>query len=99
MTSIHYTEERQRREDIIKVIGYGEIIKTVEVDRGHRNGPEIHEISNTGIITILNKNSHKMITKLIARPGQIKRYFTDEPIPQGLLEKAFAHQRLGLNNI
>lgn len=99
MTSIHYTEERWTREEIIKTIGYGEIIKTVIVDRGHRNGPEIHEISNTGIITVFNKRTHKMITKLIARPGQIRRYFENEIIPKGLMEKAIAHQKLGLNNI
>ncbi len=98
MTSLHYTEERAKRESLIKAIGYGTVIKSVEIDKGHRNGPEIHELSNTGIITIFNKRTHKLITKLIARPGQIRRYFNeDEIIPTGLLDLARQHQKMAFN--
>lgn len=99
MTSAHYMTDRQEREEIIRQIGYGQIIKTVEVDRGHRNGPEIHKISNTGIITVYNKKTGKMITKLIARPAQIRRYYENEPVPQNLLRLAREHQNMGLNLI
>lgn len=98
MTSRHYTNDRQKREEIIKKIGYGKIIKSVVVDRGHKNGPEIHNLSDTGIITIQNQRTKKMITKLIARPGQIKRYYKEnEIIPSGLLDLARQHQKLALN--
>lgn len=98
MTSKHYTNDRKKREEIIKEIGYGNIIKTVVVDRGHKNGPEIHNISDTGIITIQNERTKKLITKLIARPAQIKRYYKEnEIIPTGLLELAKEHQKLALN--
>lgn len=98
MTSRHYTNDRQKREEIIKKIGYGKIIKSVVVDRGHKNGPEIHNLSDTGIITIQNQRTKKMITKLIARPGQIKRYYKEnEIIPTGLLDLARQHQKLALN--
>lgn len=98
MTSRHYTNDRQKREEIIKKIGYGKIIKSVVVDRGHKNGPEIHNLSDTGIITIQNQRTKKMITKLIARPGQIKRYYKEnEIIPTGLLNLAREHQKLALN--
>lgn len=98
MTSRHYTNDRQKREEIIKKIGYGKIIKSVVVDRGHKNGPEIHNLSDTGIITIQNQRTKKMITKLIARPGQIKRYYKEnEIIPVGLLDLARQHQKLALN--
>ena len=63
MNSKHYNRDRINREEIIKEIGYGYIIKEVVIDRGHKNGPEIHEISSTGIITILNQRTHKLITK------------------------------------
>ena len=95
--SKHYLEDRRDREEVIRQIGYGRIIKTVEVDRGHRNGPEIHKISNTGIITIYNKGTGKMITKLIARPAQIRRYYENEPVPQNLLRLAREHQERGYN--
>lgn len=98
MKSNHYITDRQARENLIKEIGYGKTIKSVTIDRHHPNGPEIHEISDTGIITIYNKRTHKMITKLIARPGQIKRYYNEnEEIPVELLKLAREHQQMAYN--
>lgn len=86
-TSKHYELERKERERRIKEIGEGTIICETIVDKGHKNGPEIHKISDTGIIIIYNQRTHKLITKLIARPAQIKRYF--KSAPQELLYKAY----------
>lgn len=87
MKSIHYKHDRQAREQVIRdVIGYGNIIKSIEVDKGHINGPEIHKLSDTGIITIYNKKSGKMITKLVARCGQAKRFGR---INKELLDKCY----------
>ena len=97
MTSRHYEIDRITREELIKMIGYGKIVKSVEIDRGHKNGPEIHEISSTGIVTIYNKFSHKMITKLIARPGQIMRYYKNEKAPAELIKLAREHQQMNFN--
>lgn len=98
MNSKHWTEDRQKRNDLINKIGRGYIVKTVEVDRHHPNGPEIHEISSTGIITIYNKRTHKMVTQLIARAGQIRRYYDNEnEIPKELIEIAIEHQRMAFN--
>lgn len=99
MTSRHYARDRRDRENRIRLIGEGNTIKVAIVDKGHRNGPEIHMLSDTGIITILNQRTGKLITKLIARPGQIKRYYESENrIPAGLLDLAYEHQRLALNH-
>ena len=98
MTSIHYTKDREDRENRIKMIGYGKAVAQFVIDRGHKNGPEIHEITDTGIINIYNERTKKLVTKLIARPGQIKRYFINEVIPAGLLEKAkYNSYTLGFN--
>ena len=97
MTSRHYEIDRITREELIKMIGYGKIVKSVEIDRGHKNGPEIHEISSTGIVTIYNARTHKMITKLIARPGQIARYYENEKAPAELIKLAREHQMLNYN--
>ena len=95
MTSRHYQLDRELREEVIEFIGYGKIIKTIEIDRGHRNGAEIHELSDTGIINIYNKRTHKLITKLIASPGQVRRcYQESEIVPQFLLNLARAHKPL-----
>ena len=98
MTSRHWEKDRKNRKELIETIGHGNTIKTVVVDRHHKNGPEIHEISDTGIITIFNQRTKKMITQLIARPGQIKRYFTEnEIIPMELLDIARQHQKMRFN--
>ena len=96
--SRHYTEDRQAREALINMIGTGEAIATVRVDKGHRNGAELHTITTTGIIIIRNERTHKMITKLIARPGQIRRYFTEitEDI-QKVIDIAREHQLMKYN--
>lgn len=97
MTSKHYMEDRAQRENLIKEIGYGKTIKTVVVDKGHKNGPEIHKISDTGIVTIYNERTGKMITKLIARPAQIRRYYEDGNAPENVLKLAREHQKMNYN--
>lgn len=96
MTSKHYRQDRKQRQHIINMIGQGTIIREVVWDRGHRNGPEVHKVSDTGIISIYNLNSGKLITKLIARPAQIQRYF-DGDAPVELLAIARHHQNMGYN--
>ena len=98
MVSKHYKDERQAREDAIRKIGYGTVIKTVLVNHPVA-GLQIHRITDTGIVLVYNKDTHKLITKLIARVGQIKRYYPNGDAPKDLLDKAFQHQQLGLNNI
>lgn len=88
MTSKHYTNDRAEREKVIEMIGYGAIVAEFVVDRGHKNGAEVHKISTTGIITIYNQRSGKLITKLIARPGQIRRYYPNGNAPKNLIKKA-----------
>lgn len=100
MDSRHYREERKERERIInEIIGIGEKVATFKVDRGHRNGPELHTITTTGIVIIENERTHKLVTKLIARPAQIKRYFGDDNSPQvkQILKLAKEHNLMGYN--
>lgn len=100
MNSYHYNRDRQLRESIINQIGVGNVIKEVEVDRGHRNGPEIHKITDTGLILIYNKESKKLITKLIARVGQINRYYqNNERPPKKVIQLAKYHFEMGWNEV
>jgi len=100
MTSKHYTRDRQIREAIIRQIGLGEEVITKEVDRGHPNGAELHTVTTTGIIIIRNKKTNKMITKLIARPSQISRYFNTETDEVRQLKRvAQMHKELGYNEL
>ena len=100
MTSKHYTKDRQIREAIIKQIGLGEEVATFEIDRGHRNGTELHTITTTGIIIIRNKRTNKLITKLIARPSQISRYFpTQTNEVRALMKIAQKHKEMKYNEM
>ncbi len=100
MESRHYTFERTEREEIIEKIGIGKAVATFRIDRGHINGPELHTITTTGIIIIRNERTNKMITKLIARPKQIERYFNKKTeTVLKLMEIAREHQAKGYNEI
>lgn len=96
MTSKHYTDDRKVREELIKKIGFGNEIGTFRVDKGHPKGAELHTVTDTGIIIIRNERTHKMVTKLIARPNQIKRYGINR---KDVIEIAREHQALGYNMI
>lgn len=98
----HYDFDRSDREQLIKnVIGIGNIIQSFEVDKGHQNGLEIHQITTTGIILVYNRHSRKLVTKLIARPEQIARYFCDckFAVPYSVLQIAMEHEQKGYNRI
>lgn len=96
-TSFHFSRDRQDREVLIKQIGEGKIIKTVVIDKGHPNGPEIHKVTNNAIVLIYNQRTGKLITKLIARPNQIRRYYKEGKAPKEVLDKAFFHMKKGYN--
>ena len=99
MDSKHWRKDRQVRSKIIAQIGLGQIVKEVVVDRGHRNGPEVHKITTTGLVIIYNQRTGIMVTVLIARPNQIKRYYAENEAPQKIINLAFEHMRAGYNKI
>lgn len=98
MTSKHWTEERIERERLInEVIGIGKVIKETIVDKGHKNGAEKHVLTDTGIIIVYNARTGKLVTKLIARVGQVKRYYKDGNAPKEIIKLARKHTELGYN--
>ena len=99
MASRHWENDRQKRSKIIAQIGMGQVIKEVVVDRGHRNGPEIHKVTTTGLVVIYNQRTGIMVTILIARPNQIKRYFEENKAPQEIINLAFEHMKAGYNKM
>ena len=99
MNSKHWKADRQRRSQIIAQIGMGQVVKEVTVDRGHKNGPEIHKITTTGLVVIYNKRTGIMVTILIARPNQIRRYYAEGEVPQNIINLAMEHMKAGYNKI
>ena len=100
MNTMHYNNDKEvRRNTIEKYIGYGNDIFSAELDRGHKNGSEIHVVTDTAIIKIYNARTKKHVTDLIARPGQIRRVYNakGQDAPRWLLEIAFENQNRGFN--
>lgn len=102
IVSNHYKYKRTDREDFIKehLGGDGNIIDGFVVSKNHPQGDEVHSLTDNGIIIIHNIKSGNLVTKLIARPNQIKRYYESsgrEP-PQeyeDVLKLAKQHEILG----
>lgn len=98
----HFSLDRNDRNDFIKkYIGYGNIIKTFTVDRGHKDGAEWHTVTSTGLIIVQNARTHRLVTILIARPNQIKRLYENKGLtaPGYLMDLARKHQEYGYNNL
>ena len=103
MVSKHYQGQRSEREKFIDEClgGDGKVIDSFIVDKGHPMGEEIHKVTDNGLIIILNKNSGKLCTKLLARKNQIKKLYqgAGKQTPKWLLELAAEHERLGYNKV
>ena len=96
--TIHYTRDRSQRKAFIEAhIGYGKPIQIEIVDKGHKNGKEFHVLTSTGIIEVYNYFTHKHITDMVARPGQIKREFDDYPAE--VLHRARFNVSMGYNYV
>ena len=96
----HYHDDRNDRKSFIaKNIGFGNFVTDFIVDKGHRNGEEIHSVSSTGIITIYNAHTYKTITMLIASPRQLKKLYATRNAtpPEKLLKIAAEHEAKGWN--
>lgn len=101
MVSNHYRKYRYKREKLINKCcnGDGRVIDEFIVDKGHKDGLERHCITDTGMIIIYNAASGKLVSKLIARVNQIKRYYygIDKEPPSSLLRLAEWHESMGYN--
>ena len=73
------------------------VCKIAIVNKGHKDGNEVHVIYNNGIVKIYNANSHKFITVLIAREPQIARYKIK--VTKTMHKKIESHVAQGYNNI
>ena len=73
------------------------VVKIAVVNKGHKNGNEIHLVYNNGVVKIYNANSRKFITVLIARVPQIERYKVK--VTKTMRKKISLHIKNGYNNI
>lgn len=73
------------------------VLKIAIVNKGHKNGNEIHVIFNNGVVKIYNEHTHKFITVLIARVPQVERY--NIKVTKAMRKKINMHIANGYNNI
>ena len=73
------------------------VLKIAVVNKGHKNGNEIHLVYNNGIVKVYNANTRRFITVLIARVPQIERYKVK--ITKTMRNKIKSHIAKGYNNI
>ncbi len=103
----HLTEERQERLDFaISLLDSNDYVEhTFLIDKNHKNGCELHNVTHSGIIFILNQwkyenNRPCFITVFIARPNQIARLYWHFgfAIDDYTLQKCLMYEKLGYNH-
>lgn len=82
------------------------VVATFLVDRGCREGLELHNVTANGFDFVLNQYKHEhgypcFITALALRPGQMRNLYelAGETAPAYLVSKARDNQIHGLNNV
>ena len=73
------------------------VVKIAVVNKGHKNGNEIHIIYNNGVIKVYNERTRKFITVLIARVPQVERYRVK--VTKTMQAKIKSHIAKGYNQI
>ena len=73
------------------------ICKIAVVNKGHKNGNEIHLVYNNGVVKVYNARTRKFITVLIARVPQVERYKVK--VTKTMRKKISLHIKQGYNHI
>ena len=73
------------------------VCKIAVVNKGHKNGNEIHIVYNNGIVKVYNERTRRFITVLIAREPQIERYKIK--VTKTMRKKINLHIKQGYNQI
>lgn len=106
----HLDDRNSRFKEAIKLNSYvdgvqADIDRVFLVDKGYKDGPELHCVTKKGIIFILNKEKYEnhrnsFITILIARPNQVIRLYKECGliVPQNILDKTKKYVEIGANN-
>lgn len=68
------------------------------IDKHHIEGVEVHALYDDGSIRIYNYNTKKLITVLIARPGQAKRLNPEMQLPQNIHDICYRNMKNRYNH-
>lgn len=95
-----HVANRSKRLQVAERLIYEEsakVLKIAVVNKGHKNGEEIHVIYNNGVVKIFNARTRKFITVLIARVPQIER--CKIKVTKTMRNKIESHIANGYNHI
>ena len=95
-----HVANRSKRLQVAERLIYEEsakVVKIAVVNKGHKNGNEIHLVYNNGVVKVYNENTRKFITVLIARAPQIERY--NIRVTKTMKHKIESHIKQGYNHI
>ena len=73
------------------------VVKIAIVNKGHKNGNEVHLVYNNGVVKVYNERTRKFVTVLIARVPQIERYKVK--VTKTMRKKIVSHIKQGYNHI
>lgn len=105
VNSFHAAKRRDRM-NVVKSLESNPVIdRCFVVDKGHRNGSELHAVTKGGMIYIYNlmklfsKLDYALVTVLIARPNQIRRLYEacNLTVDKGIIDNARIHTKMNLN--
>lgn len=100
--TLHLNDERlSRLNKALELNENAEVHQSFYVDKGHENGPEIHNITRNSMIFIINARTKRFITVLLARPNQVKRLYKEcgLTVPTDMLQRAQYYVDNGFNYI
>ena len=89
-----HERNRSTRKEVIALLGDLIKVESFIVNTGHPAGLELHTVYANGVIAIGNIRKESVVTYLIARPGQIRRYGLSDA---DLLAVAYENYKNGLN--
>lgn len=92
-TSAHYHFERKERNELINRIGEGTVVYTTVVFDSKRGRNFRYEITDNAVLIVKAMDADVIITKMIARPSRIRRYWAEAP--QELILKSVEYTRKG----
>lgn len=104
--TIHGATDRMERIELTKsyLLPDDRIHQVFRVDKGHPAGPELHCVTLSGLIFILNERKYLrghpcFITVLFGRPNQVQRLYEACGLtaPEEMLRKCISYQTEGLN--
>ncbi len=105
--SYHMNNRNNRFKNVLEIEREKlKIDKSFLVDKGHKNGQEVHVVTTNGIIFIYNFmklfscSQNALVTVLIARPNQVTRLYNACNLTpdKEIINKCFEHVKQGLNN-